>query len=154
MTDAAKKELMPDYVTIWRNEDGTYGVSPTDCVESVKRVSDVECSSIYTRAKPPCDDVRGVSFEEEFAAFGEWESEAYSRGVFIDEDDVEKLRLFFDFIQVRHFRTHLQPAPISFEVLRREFMTAFRGKTKGTMNRAIVARIDRGLDAIIEKLRG
>lgn len=50
---------------------------------------------ISTLSRP---HVAEVDFEQAFAQFGDWESEAYSRGVSIDDDDIEKLRLFFDYL--------------------------------------------------------
>lgn len=39
---------MPDIATIWRKEDGTYGVSPTDC-KGISRLAGIETDDLYIR---------------------------------------------------------------------------------------------------------
>lgn len=60
------------------------GMLPDDC----------ETLRTYIHGQKPVD----VDFDKAFGQFADWESEAYSRGVSIDDGDVEKLRLFYDFL--------------------------------------------------------
>lgn len=54
--------------------------------------------SLHRAALTPAQDAGRVDFDKAFGGFGDWESEAYSRGVSIEDGDVEKLRLFFDYL--------------------------------------------------------
>lgn len=47
-------------------------------------------------------DVGALTFEETYRGFGDFESEAYSRGVCVEDDDIEKFRLFFDYLASRN----------------------------------------------------
>lgn len=66
----------------------------------LKKHGDTLEAALAPKSTPPPAAVIDT-FDDLFAGFGDFESEAYSRGVSIDDGDIEKLRLFYDYIASR-----------------------------------------------------
>jgi hypothetical protein len=98
-----------------------------------------------------------ANFASAFNGFGDWESEAYSRGIsIIDEEDTEKLRLFYDYLAATG-RIATDTTAMQAEI--EELKQALSGRTvscdacSGLERRELMAAVN-GLVQIVEGVKG
>jgi hypothetical protein len=151
MTDAAKKELMPDlkpkdgfqYVEINFPDKGITLSGAMDN-DSIDRIIDLtikaEVDTGYTRAEPPCDDAKRVNDEWDYLL-----GEISANGLVLHDGTLDTIAAYIR-----------RPAPIGVEVL--EALAIIKEQAAcnpfgQSMRFEVLKQVER-IDAIIAKLRG